>query len=522
MVTVSDAPDEALVIAAQGGDDTAFAELFDRWFDRVFDVAWRIVRHRETAREVAQDVFLVAWRRLGSIEQPASFGGWLLRTSRNTALNRLERERRTVTLGNEETTMEIDRRQTSIDDPTAPLERDEHVDLVWAAAAALGERDASVLDLHLRHGLGPAELAEALGVTSNNAHQLLFRLKAKLATAIRAWVLWHHGSPACTGLAQALRAAGVTSFGADAVKVTSRHLPACEACTERQQTRLSPEAMFAAVPLVGAGAALKAEAAAALAAEGVPTGVAPTGPTGSAEPDPSSNDGASDHAQGDRPDGQGPPSGGDAAFDRDGRARRVRTVALVGAVVAVVAAVVLVRADPLGHGTPEADEIVSAAPATSTAATTSTAVAAPDASAAGSAGPDAANAQQGAGPAVATPGATGGAPAIAGPSVADPTVPATDVPPSTASPTTVPSPPTIGAFRATVTTSPSCPSSNRAIGLVWQTTGADAVTITGPGAPVGPRSPDGSAIACAPMSGALTYTLTASGPGGTATRSATA
>ena len=84
----------ALVLAARGGDERAFGELFDRWFDPVHDIAWRIVRDRDTAAEVAQDVFLVAWQGLGTLEQPGSFGGWVRRIARNRALNRLDRERR--------------------------------------------------------------------------------------------------------------------------------------------------------------------------------------------------------------------------------------------------------------------------------------------------------------------------------------------------------------------------------------------------------------------------------------------
>src|SRR5690606_14674150 len=86
--------DAGLVAAARAGDGTAFGRLFDRWFDPVYDVAWRIVRDRDTAAEVAQDVFLAAWQGLDRLERPASFGGWVRRIARNRALNRLERERR--------------------------------------------------------------------------------------------------------------------------------------------------------------------------------------------------------------------------------------------------------------------------------------------------------------------------------------------------------------------------------------------------------------------------------------------
>src|SRR5918994_1146447 len=163
------AEDARLVTASRAGDPTAFPALFAYWFDPCVDVAWRILRDREAAADVAQDVFLGAWRALDRLRDPGAFGGWALRASRNQALNRLARERRST---------------------------------------ALGERDASLLDLHLRHGLAVPEIAEALGVTANNAHQLLFRLRKRLSGAIRAWVLWRGGDPSRPTLGGAPPAAG--------------------------------------------------------------------------------------------------------------------------------------------------------------------------------------------------------------------------------------------------------------------------------------------------------------------------
>ena len=121
---------------------------------------------------------------------------------------------------------------------------------MWAAAAALGPRDASVLDLHLRHGLAPAEIAEELGVTANTAHQVLFRLRARLGDAVRACVLWRAGHPACPELAGAVAAAGIAAFGADAVAGHRRPRRRLRRLRRRQEGRLSPEALFAAVPLL--------------------------------------------------------------------------------------------------------------------------------------------------------------------------------------------------------------------------------------------------------------------------------
>ncbi|MEO5678892.1 MAG: sigma-70 family RNA polymerase sigma factor [Acidimicrobiales bacterium] len=235
------AGDAALVVAALAGDGRAFAALFDGWFDRCFDVAVRIVRNRDIAAEVVQEVFLAAWRDLGTLRDHAAFGGWVLRASRNRALNRLEKERRTVALGDEATTAAVDAEAAAPDAAVDAL-TGIGADLVWAASAALGERDSSILDLHLRHGLAAPALAEELGVTANNAHQLLFRLRARLGDAIRSFVLWHGGRPSCPELQDVLHRAGLAIFGPEAARLAQRHAASCERSGDRQRTALAPEA----------------------------------------------------------------------------------------------------------------------------------------------------------------------------------------------------------------------------------------------------------------------------------------
>jgi hypothetical protein len=148
------------------------------------------------------------------------------------------------------------------------MEVKDRQELVWAAAAALGERDSSLLDLHLRHGLGPAEIAGELGVEANAAHQQLFRLRNKLGDAIGSYLLWRNGRPLCDGLAAAV--SGHVAFDQSVSKAVAKHQAQCDQCSERRAGLVDPSKLFAAVPLVAVPLQLKVEAAAALQAAGVP------------------------------------------------------------------------------------------------------------------------------------------------------------------------------------------------------------------------------------------------------------
>lgn len=288
--------DAELVQAARSTEPEAFGQLFDRWFDRSWNVARNIVRQDDIAAEVAQDAMLNAWQRLDQLQDVEAFGGWLLRITRNRALNRLERERRSRASGDEVVSGLRDQRlRLGHSDPTgaqSPPSTDAVIDirdqqeLVWAAAAALGERDASLLDLHLRHGLAPAEIAEELGVAANTAHQQLFRMRNKLGDAIGSYVLWRNGRPLCEGLAIAV--SGHVAFDRSVSKAVARHQKNCVQCSERRAALLDPSKLFASVPLVGLPLHLKVDAAAALHNAGVPVDPASISAGGRSLDDPPS------------------------------------------------------------------------------------------------------------------------------------------------------------------------------------------------------------------------------------------
>ncbi len=284
------AEDAALVARARGDDPDAFGRLYDRWFDRVHDLAFRIVHDDAAAADVAQDAFVAAWRNLEKLEKPEAFGGWLLRIARNGALDRKRKDARATPVDDEGIAMieatgpspasapagfRVEDRTRESDDPARAAEDNELASLVWESAAALGERDAEILDLGLRHGLTPAEVGEVIGMNRNAANQAVHRVRSRLKAAVEARVLWRSGEPVCAGLAGALEAADVHRFGAEAVKVATKHAEKCAACQERRQLRLEPSKMFAALPILSVPY-LKQKIAHALDATDVPMGESQT------------------------------------------------------------------------------------------------------------------------------------------------------------------------------------------------------------------------------------------------------
>ena len=92
----------ALVARAHAGDAVAFRELFLRYHDRVFHYVAVRLGSPEEARDVAQEVFLAAWKGLPSFRphHDGSFPAWLFGIARNLTAESLRRtlRRQTVAL----------------------------------------------------------------------------------------------------------------------------------------------------------------------------------------------------------------------------------------------------------------------------------------------------------------------------------------------------------------------------------------------------------------------------------------
>ncbi len=80
-----------LIRSARSGDQNAFAELVALHADRVYGALRRFGLDASDADEVAQEVFLRAWRGLARFEERAQFSTWLYRIAFNEAQRRLSR-----------------------------------------------------------------------------------------------------------------------------------------------------------------------------------------------------------------------------------------------------------------------------------------------------------------------------------------------------------------------------------------------------------------------------------------------
>jgi RNA polymerase sigma-70 factor (ECF subfamily) len=157
-------PDETLVEAARAGDPGAFEQLVQRHFTMVYALAYARCGSRETAEDLAQEVFLRAFLHLGKLQQPRYFGTWLGRITRNLAADWQKSSQRASTLL---PTVSLPASDSSIKDTTVSEIREQLDDqtrerLVQEAIAKLPIEQREMVMLHYAEGWSYKEIAERL------------------------------------------------------------------------------------------------------------------------------------------------------------------------------------------------------------------------------------------------------------------------------------------------------------------------------------------------------------------------
>jgi RNA polymerase sigma-70 factor (ECF subfamily) len=163
--------DTGLVREAQDGSSGSFDELYRRHRDRVARAAYLVLGEPETAQDVAQDAFLVAWRDLRRLRDPAVFGAWVT----GIALNLCRRPALLRWL----------RRSHAERDIAVVHEGIETGILVRKAVAALPHRMRAVVVLRFFGQFSEPEIADALGIPVGTVKSRLQRARARLAVALR-------------------------------------------------------------------------------------------------------------------------------------------------------------------------------------------------------------------------------------------------------------------------------------------------------------------------------------------------
>ena len=162
-VSVTNPTDSELVAAALAGDRDAFGILVERHRRHVYQLCYRFVGNHEDASDLAQDVFIRAFRSLKTFKGDAALSTWLHRIAVNVSLNRIA----STKVRPEPLDVLVragDMRSAAISESaTDLLLREERAAHVRAAVAQLPRKQRATLILRVYHERSHQEIADILG-----------------------------------------------------------------------------------------------------------------------------------------------------------------------------------------------------------------------------------------------------------------------------------------------------------------------------------------------------------------------
>lgn len=147
-----------LLTESQGGNQQAFAQLYQDHVGAVYALCLRMTANVSLAEECTQQAFVNAWRSLGKFRGDAQFGTWLHRIAVNSVLAAQRKNQRRQQF---EVAAELEEMEMA----TAQWPVEQHDDrALESAVAQLPERQRQVFVLHAVYGYSQAEVATQLDI----------------------------------------------------------------------------------------------------------------------------------------------------------------------------------------------------------------------------------------------------------------------------------------------------------------------------------------------------------------------
>ena len=179
----NDASERQLQERIRAGDESAFDTVFRSHYADLVRMAESVVRERALAEEVAQEVMLELWRRRESLHVEQTFRAYLVRSTRNRALNHVRHQR----------VVEREAAIAAINLQSSPSAEDEMLgseleQAVRAAIDGLPEKIREVFQLSRDHGLKYTEIAGTLEISVKTVEKRMGQALAQLRERLEEWL----------------------------------------------------------------------------------------------------------------------------------------------------------------------------------------------------------------------------------------------------------------------------------------------------------------------------------------------
>ena len=179
--------DQQLIEQTLRGDTSAFGKLVERYQDFVFTIAFRIMKVREEAEEVAQDAFIKAYESLNSFRGESKFSSWLYSIAYRKGLDALRKNKKYKA---SEIIDDITEGEVSgIEDALHYLEDEERKKAIQDCILKLSEDEATIITLYYFQDQSVREISTITGLSEDNIKVKLYRSRKKLFGYLKHFIL---------------------------------------------------------------------------------------------------------------------------------------------------------------------------------------------------------------------------------------------------------------------------------------------------------------------------------------------
>jgi len=145
-----------------------FEDIYRDYWNKVFRICMGYVNDKDLAKDMAQETFILIWRKLPQFRNESAVGTWIYRIASNNCLRQIERNNR----------MPKTELPEQIEDTLEP-DMEWQSRLLYKCIAELPETDRIIISLELED-VKQSEIAKITGLSESNVRVKIFRIKEKL------------------------------------------------------------------------------------------------------------------------------------------------------------------------------------------------------------------------------------------------------------------------------------------------------------------------------------------------------